>query len=1555
MSSRIHTAILPTLLAVLVGVAMLPYGSVTPWAQAMVVLGSFTIALLLVCMPPQPPPRKPRKRTVPILLAILLVWQGYQYIFVLDHPAARTTFMVAQSLWVAFLAIIWVSKTLCASRHAIRVLITGLATVGTIQAAIGILGLRMDLGRYSEFVSGGRAAGTFSSGNSFGGFIAIALLATLGISAASLPAVFEHINRRRGRLLHCASRGDYCIFTGLALMVAPVLMILALLLSGSRGAGVAGAVTMVTALAWIYASQRTKGNSSRSLLALFIGLALAITALGIGGTYVVAERRFAELGDAAEASLPRTSIWRGTLSLVADNPLGVGAGSFPARFPMYQPRGFNLARVRHAHNDYLELISELGIPGAIALFSLLLVLLVSSGKYLLRPHDGKTIWLRRCAFLAVIAGLIHATVDFNLSSRPGVSILFAALLGAAISRPERSRRGHSTAQRPPSRRTTSRRAPTTRILVPIAYGVALILLVMPRARDAMSSVLIETSLPAFNGETSRYFWLKTPAPTRDAAWARLSKATKLSPKNPHGYVALAQARLAEHHERRVVLADQLMAKTPGLTKALANHHVTLVLRQDEAIVLKEAKQHLETALSMAPKHVDANAHLARVLGGHAQLSPNQEAYRAGALQLLRQVDKVLALAPNDAFVHTHLFRGLFRAYCSPYAREEAKLLPELRDRLMNVGRAAMWLSSSDVGAVLTGWKTAGIEPHLALASGELSLDVIWKIYQHYNTLGDAPTAMLALNTLADARGSSDSSRSLFNKTFGETQQDRYRQLTIREQCRWLLRTRQFRSYIDLRSDRDAALRRYVSEQLSHSGADKAPRAYLLALGRLWDDRGLDPKHMMEYCTLARQHGAPDAKCAAIAAPLALFGEPADELKEYLRSTGAHLYAHRLTLLGAKEAIQGGRLDETRTALQSLAGEQPKDPDVHATIVRHAPDLGLSPTERKRVLRDLADIAPPHMIGMQFMGGRCELMGLSADPGTLRTHWRFRSPIPSDLQVLVLLRDEGNRTLYSRAIDFTKTGGLDFGSGAPRLGMVFDVNTPLPLEKASRCSRLTVGLRRKSTGQCLHSSEGLPYCEIYDWFELVYTRHAFRDQTAPSPDVRRALGITAEYKRDHFSHNLGRIFDEPEFHPLLAGERKTTIPPTWQPCLAASGLIERAAMAAREAFDTDPYRQMFALGINDGQDWCECEPCRDLCPPDQRAMPPSQRWWSTPYWSFVNKVAIELEKTHPDKRIGAIAYSNVAEPPTFELNDNVTVYVCQDAGSHFDPREQKRDADRLRAWTKICSDVGLYTYAGLASWIFPRYCRDEIAQAILTASELGISGFYIEDAWVEWIDGPFPWIVTKLLKDPTLDPKLLQQQFCGAAYGPAAGAMDAYFNLLQKVWRSAPGGKWFDGLYHIDEQARRYPPAIRKEMQSFIQDARKLAMGNSAILKRIAAVSEPLAIAEAFATENDLMQQLREPMQSIPDLNATETLLIELRDAIDKRHTLLDALDQHEWGAGIKRALAASRVEPTIDRWDRKQNTLIKAAEEEIRVIRNVLTGISSPPARKTENLETRHE
>jgi len=57
----------------------------------------------------------------------------------------------------------------------------------------------------------------------------------------------------------------------------------------------------------------------------------------------------------------RLGLWQGGLAMVRENPLwGIGLGTFKERIPQYAPPGFDIQFL--AHNTYLEIAAEAGIP-----------------------------------------------------------------------------------------------------------------------------------------------------------------------------------------------------------------------------------------------------------------------------------------------------------------------------------------------------------------------------------------------------------------------------------------------------------------------------------------------------------------------------------------------------------------------------------------------------------------------------------------------------------------------------------------------------------------------------------------------------------------------------------------------------------------------------------------------------------------------------------------------------------------------------------------------------------------------------------------------------------------------------------------------------------------------------------------------------------------------------------------------------------------------------------------------------------------------------------------
>ncbi|HEX4761857.1 MAG TPA: O-antigen ligase family protein, partial [Sphingomicrobium sp.] len=144
----------------------------------------------------------------------------------------------------------------------------------------------------------------------------------------------------------------------------------------------------------------------------------------------------------------RQTIWSNSIPAIGDNlALGSGVGSFPRVYRQYEDHSaVTRTFANHAHNDYLEIALEAGIPG--------LLLLV--GFFWWWGSRAVPIWrsaaVDRFAVAASIASaaiLVHSIVDYPLRTAALSSIMAACL--ALMARP-RARHGDEAADLWPTTR-----------------------------------------------------------------------------------------------------------------------------------------------------------------------------------------------------------------------------------------------------------------------------------------------------------------------------------------------------------------------------------------------------------------------------------------------------------------------------------------------------------------------------------------------------------------------------------------------------------------------------------------------------------------------------------------------------------------------------------------------------------------------------------------------------------------------------------------------------------------------------------------------------------------------------------------------------------------------------------------------------------------------------------------------------------------------------------------------------------------------------------------------
>lgn len=325
-------------------------------------------------------------------------------------------------------------------------------------------------------------------------------------------------------------------------------------------------------------------------------------------------------------------------------------------------------------------------------------------------------------------------------------------------------------------------------------------------------------------------------------------------------------------------------------------------------------------------------------------------------------------------------------------------------------------------------------------------------------------------------------------------------------------------------------------------------------------------------------------------------------------------------------------------------------------------------------------------------------------------------------------------------------------------------------------------------------------------------------------------------RYRFHHNLLHVFDaerdydaHPEWFPLRNGERYRPGPDdhSWQPCFASESSVKHAAEMARQAFEADPDLESFSYGCNDGQGWCECEGCRAM---DR----PAPRWegfegtYSYRYYAWLNKVAAELEKTHPDKLLGCLAYSTYIIPPErIGLHRNIIPYLTSNRADYRDPAFRKKDQALLEWWGRVANQMGIYDYAYGMGFAIPRIYSHLFQGAIRHAVSNGVKGFYAE-VYPNWgLDGPKLYLMARVLWDPEADIDALENDWNERMFREAAEPMKRYFARCERAWNEQKTGRghWAYRLAADPKQFEVFPPAVMDECTRYLDQAAKLAQSD----------------------------------------------------------------------------------------------------------------------------------
>lgn len=236
----------------------------------------------------------------------------------------------------------------------------------------------------------------------------------------------------------------------MALLVA--FNLVALMATGTRSALLALLCT-TPALVWVlwrYRSQLAWGQwSKRSSAAVLIVGMIGVLGLGslrsqhpesLGQTALnrswLRAASMAEKTVYAEGSFSyRSMMWKGTARMLVDKPWqGVGAGAWEVYIPLYQGPSADEEPDYYAHNEYLQLLAEYGLPVGGGVLAVLLAYLLLAARNTWRlPLHTPDAPLRAIALTSLLALSIVSLAGFpwRLASTGMLFMLCLALLAAS--------------------------------------------------------------------------------------------------------------------------------------------------------------------------------------------------------------------------------------------------------------------------------------------------------------------------------------------------------------------------------------------------------------------------------------------------------------------------------------------------------------------------------------------------------------------------------------------------------------------------------------------------------------------------------------------------------------------------------------------------------------------------------------------------------------------------------------------------------------------------------------------------------------------------------------------------------------------------------------------------------------------------------------------------------------------------------------------------------------------------------------------------------------------
>ena len=343
------------------------------------------------------------------------------------------------------------------------------------------------------------------------------------------------------------------------------------------------------------------------------------------------------------------------------------------------------------------------------------------------------------------------------------------------------------------------------------------------------------------------------------------------------------------------------------------------------------------------------------------------------------------------------------------------------------------------------------------------------------------------------------------------------------------------------------------------------------------------------------------------------------------------------------------------------------------------------------------------------------------------------------------------------------------------------------------------------------------------------RHRFNSCGQPAQDpyympMEMKLGGVKWISKYGWVHSLQHMISyeeyfptHPEYFALRDGKRVRSAPRSYgarvaetatQLCMTNPEVYKIVLEKVREAVATYKRRPsnrhtrfLVSVSEQDNGPICQCDECNRV-----NADEGSPTGGGT-LIRFVNRIAREIGKEHPDVGIVTLAYQMMASPTKTRPEPNVVIHWARwvHNGKPLDGEENQKDDPRqfglyqeLRAWSKVTDRIYHWGYhMEYRDHMAPIGGLDHIGHNIRVMLKHGVTGVFAQTATDRGaeLQQLRSYVLAKCIWRPQTDARQAAEEFCNLYYGKGAEQVLEYVRMLETRYRDA---RWYMRYYDLGD-------------------------------------------------------------------------------------------------------------------------------------------------------------